>query len=96
MVQWMLGSDAVWNAFYGKTAFMNAFVLHLALFLVLGADVVKTQADVLPAVNFGGGLRFFFTDWLSTKIEASNHFVFGKKSLNVLDLQVALSVNLGS
>jgi hypothetical protein len=75
---------------------MNAFVLHLALFLVLGADVVHTQADFLPAVNFGGGLRFFLTDWLSTKIEASNHFVFGKTSLNVLDLQVALSVNLGS
>ncbi len=94
-VQWMAGSDLVWNAFYGKTAFMNAFVLHLALFLVLGGDAVKTQTEVLPAVNFGGGIRFFATDWLSVKVEASNHFVFGKKSFNVVDLQLALAVNLG-
>src|SRR4051812_30209184 len=78
VVQWMVGSDIIWNAFYGKTAFMNAFVLHLALFLVLGGDAVKTQDDILPAVNFGGGIRFFATDWLSVKLEASNHFAFGK------------------
>jgi outer membrane beta-barrel protein len=95
-VQWMAGSDLVWNAFYGKTAFMNLFVLHLALFLVLGGDAVKTQNEVLPAVNFGGGIRFFATEWLSLKLEASNHFVFGKKQFNVVDLQLALAVNLGS
>jgi outer membrane beta-barrel protein len=95
-VQWIAGSDLFWNAFYGKTAFMNLFVLHIALFLELGADAVKTQTDVLPAVNFGGGLRFFVTEWLSVKAEASNHFVVGKKSFNVVDLQLALAVNLGS
>jgi outer membrane beta-barrel protein len=96
IVQWMAGSDLIWNAFYGKTAFMNAFVLHLALFLTLGGDVVRTQSDFLPAVNFGGGLRFFLTEWLSLKTEATNHFVVGKKSFNIVDLQVALAVNLGS
>jgi len=96
MVEWMLGSDLVWNAFYGKTAFMNVFVLHLALFLELGADAVKTQSDVRPGVNFGGGIRFFITDWVSTKVEVSNHFVIGKSTLNVVDLQLALAVNLGS
>ncbi|MBK7860447.1 MAG: outer membrane beta-barrel domain-containing protein [Archangiaceae bacterium] len=95
-VQWLAGSDLIWNAFYGKTAFMNAFVLHLALFLELGADAVKTQTDIMPAVNFGGGLRFFATEWLSVKVEASNHFVLGKKSFNIVDLQLALAVNLGS
>ena len=95
-VQWMAGSDLVWSPFYGKTAFMNAVVLHLALFLLLGADAVKTQTEVLPAVNFGGGIRFFITEWLSLKLEAENHFVVGKKSFNVVDLQVALAVNLGS
>jgi outer membrane beta-barrel protein len=96
VVQWMVGSDLVWNAFYGKTAFMNAFVLHLALFLLLGGDVVRTQSDFLPAVNFGGGIRFFATEWLSLKLEASNHFVVSKKSFNIVDLQLALAVNLGS
>ena len=96
VVQWMIGSDLVWNAFYGKTAFMNLFVLHLALFLELGGDAIKTQAEVVPAVNFGGGIRFFATEWLSLKVEASNHFVIAKKSFNVVDLQLALAVNLGS
>jgi outer membrane beta-barrel protein len=95
-VQWMAGSDVVWNAFYGKTAFMNAAVLHLALFLVLGGDVVKTQTEILPGVNFGGGVRFFATEWLSLKLEASNHFVISKKPFNVVDLQLALALNLGS
>lgn len=95
-VQWMAGSDLVWNAFYGKTAFMNLVVLHLALFVVLGGDAVKTQTEILPAVNVGGGIRFFATEWLSVKLEASNHFVVGKKQFNVVDLQLALAVNLGS
>jgi len=47
-------------------------------------------------VNFGGGIRFFATEWLSVKLEASNHFVIAKRGFNVVDLQVALSVNLGS
>jgi outer membrane beta-barrel protein len=95
-VQWIAGSDLIWNAFYGKTAFMNLFVLHLALYLVLGADAVKTQTDILPGANFGGGLRFFVNEWASTKLEATNHFVFGKQSLNVVDLQIAFCVTLGS
>jgi outer membrane beta-barrel protein len=95
-VQWMLGSDLVWNPFYGKTAFMNLVVLHLQLFLLLGGDAVKVQTEILPALNFGGGIRFFATEWLSLKLEASNHFVFGKKSFNVVDLQLAAAVNLGS
>lgn len=95
-VQWMLGSDLIWNALYGKTAFMNLLVLHLALFLTLGGDAVKVQTDILPALNFGGGVRFFATEWLSLKVEATNHFVVGKKSFNIVDLQIALAVNLGS
>jgi outer membrane beta-barrel protein len=95
-VQWMAGSDLIWNAFYGKTAFMNLVVLHLALFLTLGADAVKLQTEIVPAVNFGGGIRFFATEWLSVKLEATNHFVVGKRSFNIVDLQVALAVNLGS
>ncbi len=94
-VQWMAGSDLIWNALYGKTAFMNALVLHLSLYLVLGGDAVKTQTEVLPAVNFGGGIRFFLTEWLSMKVEATNHFVVGKKQFNVVDLQLALAANLG-
>jgi len=95
-VEWMVGSDLMWNAFYGKTAFMNLVVLHLALFLVVGADAVKTQTEVLPGVNLGGGIRFFATEWLSVKLEASNHFVIAKKGFNVVDLQLGLAVNLGS
>jgi outer membrane beta-barrel protein len=96
VVQWMAGSDLVWNAFYGKTAFMNAVVLHLALYIFAGGDAVRTQTDVIPAVNVGGGLRFFVTEWLSLKIEAANHVVIGRKSFSVVDLQLALAANLGS
>jgi outer membrane beta-barrel protein len=94
-VAWMLGSDVMWNAFYGKQAFMNLAVLHMALFFVLGGDAVKTQTEVRPAINFGGGLRFFASDWLSIRVEGTNHFVVGKKAFNVVDLQLGLAVNLG-
>jgi outer membrane beta-barrel protein len=99
-VRWMVGSDLVWNAFYGKAAFMNFVLLHGSIYLLLGADLLLTQAaaksEAQPAVSLGGGLRVFVTQWLSFRLECINHFAIGPRSFNVVDLQLAAAVNLGS
>lgn len=94
-VHWMLGSDLVWNALYGKMAFMNSALLHGGLYFFVGGDLVLTQNGAGPGIAAGGGLRLFVTDWLSVRIEALDHFVIAKSPFNVVDLQIAMAVNLG-
>ena len=95
-VHWIVGSDLVWNALYGKAAFMNSALLHGGLYLSAGADLVVTQATLAPGVAVGGGLRLFVTDWMSLRLEVLDHVVIAKKPFNVLDLQIALAVSLGA
>ncbi len=95
-VHWMVGSDLVWNALYGKAAFMNSALLHGGLYLSIGADLVVTQAVFAPGVALGGGLRVFVTDWLSIRLEVLDHVVVDKKPFNVLDLQLAMAISLGA
>lgn len=98
--RWIIGSELMWNAFYGKTAFMNLALMHGSIYFLLGGDVVLAQSGeksiTQPAVSFGGGLRLFVTEWLSFRLEAINHFVIGKPTFNVVDIQFAAAVNLGS
>lgn len=95
-VHWMVGSDLVWNAFYGKTAFMNSTLLHGSIYLVAGGDLVLTQVSAGPGVALGGGLRLFVTEWLSFRLEVLDHVVIAKTPFNVVDLQLAVAVNLGA
>lgn len=111
-VRAMVGSELMWNAFYGKTSFMNLAVLRGSIFFLLGGDLVlaesvtksvtesgteySTKSLALPAVSLGGGLRAFATEWLSFRLEITNHFVIGTPTFNVVDLQLAAAVNLGS
>lgn len=95
-VQWMVGSDLVFSPLYGKVTLMNRLVVHLQLYLVGGGSAVKLQNDIVPGVNVALGLRFFITERFSVRLEGGNHFVFAKQGqLNVIDLQVGLSANLG-
>lgn len=102
--RWIIGSELMWNAFYGKTTFMNLAVLRGSIFFLLGGDLVLaesgtksgTKSLALPAVSVGGGLRVFATTWLSFRLEIINHFVISTPTFNVVDLQLAAAVNLGS
>ena len=98
--RWIIGSELMWNAFYGKTAFMNLALIHGSIYFLLGGDVVLAQSGAksvtAPAATFGGGLRLFVTEWLSFRLEAINHFVIGKPTFNVVDIQFAAAINLGS
>lgn len=104
-VRWIFGTDLVWNAFYGKTSFMNVALLHGGIYLLVGGGAMiasATQADgavktdVVPSVNVGGGLRLFATEWLSFRLEVLDHVVIAKRSFNVVDLQLAVAFNLGT
>lgn len=98
--RWIIGSELMWTAFYGKTAFMNLALLHGSIYFLLGGDVVLAQSGAKsitqPAASLGGGLRLFVTEWLSFRLEAINHFVIGKPTFNVVDIQLAAALNLGS
>jgi outer membrane beta-barrel protein len=105
-VQFLLGSDLIWSPLYGKTAFMNQSVIYMQLYFIGGVSAAKTvskdstgksvEEGFRPGANLGLGLRFFATNRISLKIEASNHATLGGGGLlNVVDLGAALAINFG-
>lgn len=94
-VQWIAGSDLLVSPIYGKTALFNSVVVHLQMYLLAGGSGVKTQIEVAPALSVGAGVRFFIAQWISLRLEASNHAVIGTQKFNVVDLQGSVAFNLG-
>lgn len=95
-VSWYAGSDLLWTPAYGKVALMNWKVVHLELFLLGGGSAVGVVGDgVKPAVNVGGGLRFFTGQSTSLRLEVANNFVLGKDPFNVLTINLGVAFNFG-
>lgn len=96
-VQYFIGSDLMFTPFYVKGALVNRFVLHGEFYFVLGAAVFKYTNAFRPGVNFGGGFRLFFTQWVSARLDLTNTVVVVPlPPTNVLSLNVWLAINFGA
>ncbi len=80
--QWSLLGDAEWSPIYGKANIFNS-IFHFDLYLLAGLGVVWTETSPTPvdslqpngpkrgpsfAGEFGIGMRFITTDWLSVNV----------------------------
>jgi outer membrane beta-barrel protein len=64
--------DGVWSPVYGKVAWLGSQIIHFDLYLLAGFGAVWSATSVAPrkegphlATDFGGGVRFYPTDWLA-------------------------------
>jgi outer membrane beta-barrel protein len=64
--------DGVWSPVYGKVAWLGSQIVHFDLYLLAGFGGVWSATSIAPrkegphlATDFGGGVRFYPTDWLA-------------------------------
>jgi len=64
--------DGVWSPVYGKVAWLGSQIIHFDLYLLAGFGTVWSATSAAPraegphlATDFGGGVRFYPTDWLA-------------------------------
>jgi outer membrane beta-barrel protein len=64
--------DGVWSPVYGKISWFSSRIVHFDVFLLAGFGLAWSATSKAPrnlgphvATDFGGGLRFYPTDWLA-------------------------------
>ncbi len=97
-------TNYVMKPFYGKFALANRNLLYQEVFFVGGATVSYwDDGSLRSGPDFGGGVRFFWTDWLSLRFDIRQAVLFSgipfvDKKLGIdgsLYLGTALSLNVG-
>lgn len=103
-LQLVLDSNYVMKPFYGKLALFNRTLLYAELFLVAGVTVTAwSDGSFRPGPDFGGGLRFFVTEWFSIRTDIRHAVVFNSVPIidpnatidGVLYLGAGASFNVG-
>jgi outer membrane beta-barrel protein len=95
-VQWHVGSDIMFKPFYGKAAWLNRAVLHFEVYVLGGATLFKFDRALNPAVNVGGGVRFFINKYVSWRFDVTNNIVIRDKPFSILSVQLLLGINFGA
>ena len=66
----MIESDYILKPFYGKFALANRTLLYQEVYLAAGATVSLWSDNTIRfGPNVGGGLRFFSSEWFSTRFD---------------------------
>jgi outer membrane beta-barrel protein len=64
--------DGVWSPIYGKASWFGSSIVHFDLYLIGGLGAVWSDTSTAPrtegphpAVDLGGGIRFYPVEWLA-------------------------------
>lgn len=66
---WFATMGVVWTPTYGKVATFSQFIAYIEPYIGLGFGVAKTEADLYFAFYPAVGIRVFFKEWFSMKLE---------------------------
>ena len=85
-----------WNVFPGET-YLGRYAFHSNLYLVAGAGNTEFADNEYFTYHFGGGFRFFATDWIAFHMDVRNHVmshsIFGdEKDIQNLETTMGLTV----
>lgn len=65
--------------FYGKVSTFSRWLAYMEPYFSLGAGLAKTETNAYPVGYPGVGLRFFFTEWFSMRLEFRDYIYSEKK-----------------
>jgi outer membrane beta-barrel protein len=101
-VTWIAGSDLIWSPIFGKWTFLNRTVVPFEGYLMGGVsvlDLTNQAAGNLPfvvGINLGVGLRVFYSQHVSVKLDICDNIAFTAPSLtNVPTVQLDAALNFG-
>ncbi|MEL7368142.1 MAG: outer membrane beta-barrel domain-containing protein [Myxococcota bacterium] len=97
-LEYLAGTNAIFTPLIGKFSFFNDSIVHVATFLSLGGGLAKFNDGFRPMGSIGPGIRLFFGDVVSTRLDLRN--IIAADAPDGIDyiLHVTLSVsfNFGS
>jgi len=70
--EWSAGGFVTWAPIRGKAAFYPLAVLHMRLYMKVGAGVLHTTTDLHPAGDLGLGIQFLFLRYFALTIELAD------------------------
>jgi len=98
---WLAATDLQFSPLYGKVSFHDVALGQFNLYLSVGLGLVGLQLDstlkadtlvdlpqpaMAPTATFGGGVRFYFSEWLGVRIELRDYVaplsVYAEKNPN--------------
>lgn len=65
--------------FYGKVSTFSRWLAYMEPYFSLGGGIAKTETNSYPTFYPGIGLRFFFTEWFSMRMEFRDYIYSEKK-----------------
>lgn len=97
-LQYMFGTHVVLTPFFGKISLFNSSIIHASTFFALGGGVVRFSDGFRPQGSFGPGIRVFFGQAVSTRLDVRGSIVPDVPTGVDFIMQVLLSVsfNFGS
>lgn len=96
-IQYLLGSNLTVTPLFGKLTFFNQAILHAGTFVTVGGGVVRFTDGFRPQVSIGPGVRLFWGDVVSTRLELRNIIApdFPDGLEYILHVMLSVSFNFG-
>lgn len=86
-IQYLLGSHVLFSPFFGKQTLFNSDIVFQGVHLALGGGVVNFAGDredsFRPQVSVGPGVRFFFGQLVSAKLDLRGFVTFDGVAGNI-------------
>ena len=97
-LEYLAGTNVIFTPLFGKLSFFNDSILHVATFLSLGGGLSKFDDGFRPYGSIGPGLRMFFGNVVSTRLDIRNIIAADAPSGvdYVLHVTLSVSFNFGS
>lgn len=95
-LEFFVGTQLMFNPFYGKAAVANRWVIHYEAYLLLGATFYKYTTLFRPGIDIGGGLRVFQNKVLSYRLEVLDSILLTGGVTNALSVNLMVAINIGS
>jgi outer membrane beta-barrel protein len=92
-VQYLFGSHIVITPLYGKISLFNDSIIHATTFIALGGGVARFSDGFRPMGSFGPGIRIFFGQVVSTRLDVRGALVPDVPTGVDFLMQVMLSVS---
>ncbi|MEQ8275207.1 MAG: outer membrane beta-barrel domain-containing protein [Deltaproteobacteria bacterium] len=96
-IQYLLGSNLTLTPLFGKLTFFNRAILHAGTFISVGGGVVRFTDGFRPQVSIGPGVRLFWGNVVSTRLELRNIIApdFPDGLEYILHVMLSVSFNFG-
>ena len=78
-VDFMLDSNLMFKPLYGKMVLFDGLTVNLETYFLTGVGMQQWNGDPYPSVNLGVGMRAFFNNRLSVRIETRDYVYMDRR-----------------